>query len=145
MDTDRGTPARSRLRTAVRRKSWKMRPGTPAALQAFPRPRIPLLSERNSTVDNACRLLSRQLPLDFHDSAHGFRSHYNEVKISEDNGDARRIVDDEIALLREHECVVPHRIVNRPSHAGASMTRKEYKARADCEAARDHVREQLRY
>ena len=36
MATDRDTPARSRLRTAVRRKSWGMRPGTPAALQAPP-------------------------------------------------------------------------------------------------------------
>ena len=32
--TERGTPARSRLRTAVRRKSWKIRPGTPAAAHA---------------------------------------------------------------------------------------------------------------
>jgi len=30
-----GTPARSRFRTAVRRKSWTSRPGTPASLPAF--------------------------------------------------------------------------------------------------------------
>jgi len=31
---ERGTPARSRFRTAVRRKSWGIRCGTSAALQA---------------------------------------------------------------------------------------------------------------
>jgi hypothetical protein len=43
MATDRGTPARSRFRTAVRRKSWSSRPGTPASLhtvsQRFENPR----------------------------------------------------------------------------------------------------------
>jgi putative tryptophan/tyrosine transport system substrate-binding protein len=33
MATERGTPARSMLRTAVRRKSCRMRPGTPASRQ----------------------------------------------------------------------------------------------------------------
>jgi len=34
MAVDRGTPARSRFRTAVRRKSWGRRSGIPAFLQA---------------------------------------------------------------------------------------------------------------
>src|SRR5437773_5881203 len=34
MATERGTPARSKFRTAVRRRSWNSRPGTPAAAQA---------------------------------------------------------------------------------------------------------------
>jgi hypothetical protein len=34
MAVDRGTPARSRFRTAVRRKSCGMRPDSPAAVQA---------------------------------------------------------------------------------------------------------------
>src|SRR6202795_4234840 len=34
MATDRATLARSRFRTAVRRKSWSSRPGTPASLHA---------------------------------------------------------------------------------------------------------------
>jgi len=40
---ERGTPARSKFRTAVRRKSWGIRPGTPAFLHAVSQDRRKLL------------------------------------------------------------------------------------------------------
>src|SRR5216683_2674425 len=46
MAVERGTPARSRFLTAVRRKSWGIRPGTPARRQAVFQARRKLLSGR---------------------------------------------------------------------------------------------------
>jgi hypothetical protein len=87
--TDHATPARSRFRTAVRRKSWSSRPGTPASLhtvsqrlenprRAWPARRPFACGNRYGTMrpNLRCRAsdtlyLACQQPLEFLSEVHG--------------------------------------------------------------------------